>query len=70
MRSQLEKLLTDTARGADVVHAHSVHSISTTYAALAFRTTAKLIVTPTAMEQATPPATGWTSREKRREELR
>ena len=45
MRSQLEKLLTDTARGADVVHAHSVHSISTTYAALAFRATAKLVVT-------------------------
>jgi glycosyltransferase involved in cell wall biosynthesis len=46
MRSQLEKLLTDTARGADVVHAHNVYSIFTTYAALAFRATAKLVVTP------------------------
>lgn len=46
MISQLEKLLTDTARGADVVHAHSVHSISTTYAALALKATAKLVVTP------------------------
>ena len=45
MKSQLEKLLTDTARGTDVVHAHSVHSITTTYAALAFRATAKLVVT-------------------------
>jgi len=46
MRSQLEKLLTDAARGADVVHAHSVHSISTTYAARALKATAKLVVTP------------------------
>jgi hypothetical protein len=39
-------LPTDTARGADVVHAHNVHSIFTTYAALALKATAKLVVTP------------------------
>ena len=70
MRSQLEKLPTDTARGADVVHVHNVHSIFTTYAALALKATAKLVVTPTATEQATQPATVWTSREEGREELR
>jgi hypothetical protein len=46
MRSQLEKLPTDTARVADVVHAHNVHSIFTIYAALALKATAKLVVTP------------------------
>jgi len=46
MRSQLEKLPTDTARWADVVHAHSVYSIFATYAALALKATAKLVVTP------------------------
>ena len=45
-KGQLEKLPADTVRGADVVHAHNVHSIFTTYAALAFRTTAELVVTP------------------------
>jgi hypothetical protein len=67
MISQLEKLPTDTARWADVVHVHNVHNIFTTYAALALKVTAKL---PTATEQVTPPATEWTSREERREEPR
>jgi hypothetical protein len=70
MISQLEKLPTDTARWADVVHAHNVHSIFTTYAALALKATAKLVVTPTATEQAAPPTTVWTFREEGREEHR
>jgi glycosyltransferase involved in cell wall biosynthesis len=45
-RNQLEKLPTDTARGVDVVHVHNVYSIFTTYAALALKATAKLVVTP------------------------
>ncbi|MFZ8810388.1 MAG: glycosyltransferase [Pyrobaculum sp.] len=45
-RNQLEKLPTDTARWADVVHPHNVYSIFTTYAALALKATAKLVVTP------------------------
>jgi glycosyltransferase involved in cell wall biosynthesis len=46
MISQLEKLPTDTTLWADVVHAHNVHSIFTTYATLALKATAKLVVTP------------------------
>ncbi|MFZ8839594.1 MAG: hypothetical protein ACO2PM_11950 [Pyrobaculum sp.] len=37
---------TDTTLWADVVHAHNVHSIFTTCAALALKATAKLVVTP------------------------
>ncbi len=45
MISQLEKLPTDTTLWVDVVNAHNVHSIFTTYAALALMATAKLVVT-------------------------
>jgi len=71
-RNQLEKLPTETARGGggDVVHAHNVHSIFTTYAALALKATAKLVVTPTATEQTAPPTTVWTFREEGHEEHR
>jgi glycosyltransferase involved in cell wall biosynthesis len=69
-RNQLRNLLRKLLNDADAVHIYNVHSIFTTYAALALKATAKLVVTPTATEQAAPPTTVWTFREEGREEHR
>jgi len=47
-RNKLEKLLTDLAKEADVMHIHSVHAILTVYSGLLIpnRTNAKLVITP------------------------
>ena len=46
-RNKLEKLLTDLAKEADVIHIHSVHAILTVYSGLLInRTNAKLVITP------------------------